>query len=226
MGSVSLRGPKSPPRPKGRRHFEKSHPGLCSRQGVRDETKCFSFAKLSISSRRFSSSPHLLLLAKLKFQVRLIQLHPSDLRARLVPTAAFHLPGLLWRKLGSCGWVGVNPAATPISYHRLRKYPKASDQGRVECTICRSCGLGAHGQQKQVTGLGNLRECWCVLSAGKEFGDACGQPWRGAEAAWLPSLPALKGQDHTVLSPLSPLMTWHPISICWRKERQINSANQ
>lgn len=38
--------------------------------------------------------------AKLKFQVKLILLHPSGLTARRVPVAAFHLPGLLGRRVG------------------------------------------------------------------------------------------------------------------------------
>lgn len=40
--------------------------------------------------------------AKLKFQVRLTQLHPSGLTARvMVPVAAFHLPALLGSQGGS-----------------------------------------------------------------------------------------------------------------------------
>lgn len=61
----------------------------------------------SLSSRYFSSRVRMMekaalpvVPAKLKFQVRLIQLHPSGLTARLVPAAAFHLPGLLGRRVG------------------------------------------------------------------------------------------------------------------------------
>lgn len=80
------------------RHFEKSPWALFQAGGKGQDLRIFPSCQTARSLCCFFPSP--VVQAKLKFQVRLIQLHPSGLTARLVPEAAFHLPGLLGRRVG------------------------------------------------------------------------------------------------------------------------------
>lgn len=81
-----------------RRHFEKSPRAIFQAGGKGQGIRIFPSCQTARSLCCFFPSP--VVQAKLKFQVRLIQLHPSGLTARLVPAAAFHLPGLLGRRVG------------------------------------------------------------------------------------------------------------------------------
>lgn len=80
------------------RHFEESPWAMFQAGGKGQGSGIFPSCQTARSLCCFFPSP--VVQAKLKFQVRLIQPHPSGLTARLVPATAFHLPGLQGSRVG------------------------------------------------------------------------------------------------------------------------------